>query len=180
MTIDSVKTAVLRRVQKKKEDELAEARQEAKRVHNTAQSRLKDLKKLLQKDLQVYEKKTSERSRFRADLENKKSILMLKKELIDSIFAEVTQRIAALDRAKRKAHLDALLKKAEQHVAVSKVYCSKTDAELVKQAEQQEMLGGLIAENKDGTERVDYRYEHLLQELRKNIEGEVTKRLFEK
>ncbi|MEK6876839.1 MAG: V-type ATP synthase subunit E family protein, partial [Nanoarchaeota archaeon] len=62
----------------------------------------------------------------------------------------------------------------------AKVYCNKNDAKLVKgfKAESSDITGGLIAENADGTVRVDYSFDTMLQNVKENELQKISKILF--
>ena len=106
-------------------------------------------------------------------------MLLLKKQLVDEVFAELTEKIKTLSEEKQRTYLAQLRKQAESQVDVATFYCRKQDSALLPHAQEQQMLGGLIAENSSGTERVDYRYEQLIAELKNKSEGALTKELFE-
>ena len=73
-----------------------------------------------------------------------------------------------------------LLEKAKNDIEVEKIYCNKKDLKLLKEfnAEAMDMTGGLIAENKDGTVRVDYSFDTMLQTIKENELQSINKVLF--
>ena len=115
-----------------------------------------------------------------ADSEAKRAILDKKKEIIESVFESVKNALSKLDEKKREQHIANLLKKAKSEIEVSKVFCSSKDAKYVKglKCEDMDILGGLIAENKEETIRVDYSYETLLSHVKEHSIQEVSKILF--
>ena len=115
-----------------------------------------------------------------AELESKKLILEAKKEAIESVFEEARKRIEKLSGKQREDCMNRLLEKAKNDIAVAKVYCSKNDARLVEgfKAEPSGINGGLIAENADGTVRVDYSFDTMLQNIKENELQEISKILF--
>ena len=82
-----------------------------------------------------------------------------------------------------------LLKKAEKEIDVYAVYVNKSDFDVVKSIaksilknkesiKEEEILGGIIAENKDGTIRVDYSFDSLLEEFRQKSLADISEKLF--
>lgn len=82
---------------------------------------------------------------------------------------------------KREAYINNLLEKAKNDIEVAKVYCNKNDASMVKgfKAESAGIIGGIIAENNDGTVRVDYSFDALLQAIKENELQNINQILFE-
>ena len=73
-----------------------------------------------------------------------------------------------------------LLEKAKSDIEVAKVYCSKKDAKFVKgfDANPIDIIGGLIAENKERTIRVDSSFDTMLESIKeKELQG-INKLLF--
>jgi len=62
------------------------------------------------------------------------------------------------------------------------VYCNEKDKESVKNYKVKEanILGGVIAESKDGMLRVDYSYDLLLKQLKDELLPQLNKMLFHK
>ena len=180
MAIDNVKTAVLKRVREKAATALKEAEQEAKKIEDASHSQIAELKTVLQEDKEKYKIHTEAKNKFSTELDNKKKMLTLQKKLIDEVFDEAVQHIKKLNKEQHKKYLEELKKKAEKQLNVANIYCRKEDIALLKDAEEKQMIGGLIAENKEKTERIDYRYEVIIKELQKKIEGGVINILLEK
>ena len=80
----------------------------------------------------------------------------------------------------REECMNKLLDKAKKDIEVAKVYCNKNDAKLVKgfKAEPSDIIGGLIAENADGTVRVDYSFGTMLQNIKENELQKISRILF--
>ena len=115
-----------------------------------------------------------------AQLENKKMILETKKQLIESVFSEVKNKLDKLDNGIRGEYMKKLLEKAKNDIEVVTVYCNKKDLGFIKDinAEGIEIIGGLIAENGDKTVRVDYSFDTMLESMKENELQIINKILF--
>ena len=69
---------------------------------------------------------------------------------------------------------------AKNDIEVAKIYCNKKDLKVLKdfKAEAADITGGLIAENKEGTVRVDYSFDTMLQNIKENELQSINKVLF--
>ena len=72
------------------------------------------------------------------------------------------------------------MEKAKDDIGGENLYCNKNDAKFMKDfnAEAIDIMGGLIAENKDGTVRVDYSFDTMLQNIKENELQSINKVLF--
>jgi len=113
-----------------------------------------------------------------ARLEAKKTLLLTRKDAIDSAFAQAAQKAAKLPKAQRKALVESLLKKAGTELDVGTVYCNSADTEFIKGAKAKDMAGGIIVESKDKTTMVDYSFETLLAEIKEKNISEISGILF--
>ena len=157
---------------KKKADEILDrARKDAlKSVEKAKQSVKTVLEDMEKRDLAA------------AELEMNKQLLNAKKDLIDKVTEEAKKQLSRLSNEKRKAYLKKLLGKAKKELDVSRVYCNSQDKSFFSGFDvvEQEMLGGLIAENKDQTIRVDYSFESLLDDTIENNLREIAETIFGK
>ena len=98
----------------------------------------------------------------------------------EAAFAEARKKRENLADKKPEAYIKKLLEKAKNDIEVAHVYCSKKDAKSLKElkAEAADMIGGLIAENKEKTIRVDYSFETILQGIKENELQNMSKLLF--
>jgi predicted Zn-dependent peptidase len=103
-----------------------------------------------------------------------------KKQVIENAFNEVRKKLESLDDKKRETYIKKLLEKAKNDIEMAYVYCNKKDTKFLKglNLEAINIIGGLIAENKEKTIRVDYSFETILQSIKENELQNINKILF--
>ena len=180
MGLETVKEEIIRNARKQEEDLLAEARQKAAEIIKKAEEQVEELRQKSDAEAGRIMEIAKKQELASAELEGKKMLLEAKKQLIAQVFAEAQKKVEALDAKKKAAYMDKLLEKAKNDIEVAKVFCSKKDAKLLNgvDVESKDMLGGLIAENRDGTIRVDYSFESILQSIKENELQGISKILF--
>ena len=181
MGLEAVKEEIIMNARKQEEALLAEARQKAAEIIKDAEKEIEMFREKSEAETKRLMEIIKKQELASAKLESKKMLLEAKKQLIGQVFAEAQKKIDALDAKKREAYLKKLLEKAKNDIEVAKVYCNKKDAKLLKgvDVEAVDMIGGLIAENKDGTVRVDYSFESMLQSIKESELQSISKILFE-
>ncbi len=170
---------------------LDKANRKADLIVKAAYKEVEDKKRALEVEMDEEERRSDElvrrlieqienREIASASLIAKKERLLAKKQVIDAVFDKVKKDInRLLTKSQRKKLVESLIKKAESEINVGRIYCNKTDAEIVgKKAVQKDILGGIIAEDKNGQVVVDYSFETLIQDAKDKNIGEVTRILF--
>lgn len=183
MGLEKVRDRVLAEAKQKAESRMDAARAEAKQILNLAKKQAAEQEKTFKEMLAEEVEMTKKREAATAILEIKKLNLAFRKEHVDSIFEEVKKRLEKLSESRRASHVKSLLKKADKELDVSTIYCNKKDVKHVNTKyviEESDILGGLIAESKDKTLRVDYSYETLIRQLENSLTPEINKILFAK
>lgn len=180
MGLETVKEEIIRNAKQQKEALLAEAREETSRIIKDAEKKIAGMKEKSEAETKRAISVIKRQELASAELESKKMLLEAKKELIESVFAEVRKRLESLDAKKREAYINKLLEKAKSDIDVATVYCNKKDIKLVKDynTDTIDIIGGLIAENKDETVRVDYSFYTMLQNIKENELQSINKVLF--
>ena len=180
MGLEAVKEEILSNAKLQVTALMAEARKEANRIIREAEKKIESLKEKKEAEAKRMVDMIKRQDIASAELENKKMLLEAKKQIIDSVFLETGKRLEALDYKKKEVFIKKLLEKAKKDIELNNVYCSKKDAKFLKGSniEAADMIGGLIAENKEKTVRVDYSFESLLQAVKENELQNVSKILF--
>ncbi|MCF7861648.1 hypothetical protein K9M79_05360 [Candidatus Woesearchaeota archaeon] len=116
-----------------------------------------------------------------ADNEAEKLLLMTKRRLIDKAFELAIGNIK--EQNNKDEILTALLSKARKEIDISVIYLNRANQinpNLVMGIEVREakIIGGLIAENKDGSIRVDYSYETFMEQIKADCIQQVAGILF--
>lgn len=98
-----------------------------------------------------------------AKLEIKRMQLNVRKEVLDTTFAQALDAISSLDEAKNNELLKELISRYSSNG--TKIYSNKRDEAVVKQlaaleyAGNIDCIGGIVIENNDGTVKLDYTFD---------------------
>ena len=115
------------------------------------------------------------------NLDIKKEKLKTQKEMMNKVFDQTRKQFSEkMSEEEIREFLNGLLEKANQKIKVHKVLCSESDIELIDfpNKEKADIAGGIIAENKDGTVRLDFSLETLLTDIKQSYLDKVTRKLF--
>jgi len=180
MGLEAVKEEILNSAKEKANSLTAEARKEANRIMREAERKAEEMKEKSEAETKRMIDLIKRQELASAELENKKMVLEAKKQIIDAVFSEAKQRIESLDDRKRETYIKKLLEKAKKDIHVAHVYLNKKDAKSLKEhdVETADIIGGLIAENKDKTVRVNYSFETLLESIKESELQNINKVLF--
>jgi len=181
MGLESVKEEIIRNAKVQEEAALAEARSKANDITKEAEKKIAEMKEKIDMDTKRMSEMIKKQELASAELENKKMLLEAKKQMIDKVFAEAKKKIEKSDSKKNETSIGKLLEKAGNDIEVANVFCNEKDVKNVKgvNAQTTDILGGLIAENKEGTIRVDYSFDTILESLKENELQNINKILFE-
>lgn len=180
MGLEIVKEEIVRNARDKETVLIAEAKKEADRIMKESEMEIEEFREKSNTEIKRMVDVIKKQELTSAQLESKKMLLEAKKQLIESVFTEVRKKLVSLDGKKREAYTKKLIEKAENDIEVVNVYCNKKDLGLLKDfnAEAVDIIGGLIAENKDKTIRVDYSFDIMLQSIKENELQSINKILF--
>ncbi len=131
-------------------------------------------------------KKDIERLRLQemssANLEVKRAMLNARKELLDEVNEKAKEEISKLPADKNLKLLKSIIEKNEANN--SRISSSKKDEPAVRKLTKLtysgdiNCIGGVIIENKDGTEYLDFRYETILKKVSERSLKQVSDILF--
>ncbi len=180
MGLEALKEEILNSAKEQANSLIAEARKEANRIMKEAEKKIEEMKEKSDIETKKMLDTIKRQELASAELENKKILLEAKKQIIESVFIEAKKRLENLDDKKRESYLKKLLEKAKNDIEIEYVYCNKKDTKFLKgfNVEIANIIGGLIAENKERTIRVDYSFETLLQGIKENELQNINKLLF--
>ncbi len=180
MGIEKVREEVIAKAKKDAAAIIAEGQKEALTIVNAAEEKAKIRKKASEAEVEKELMELKIREMSSAELEASKSLLETKKKLIEEAFEEAKQRISKTAPSARKEHIKALMSKAKKQTEIGKILCNESDVKHVEayKAQITDISGGIIAENKDETIRIDYSYESILNKIRENSLKDVAKILF--
>ena len=180
MGLEAIKEEILSNAKEQANSSIAEARKEANRIMKEAERKIEEMKEKSDIEIKKMLDAIKRQELASAELENKKMLLEAKKQIIEGVFIEAKKRLENLDDKKRESHLKKLLERAKNDIEIEYVYCNKRDTKFLKgfNVETANIIGGLIAENKERTIRVDYSFETLLQSIKENELQNINKLLF--
>ena len=113
-----------------------------------------------------------------AKFEIKRTELSSKKEIIEQVFEKTIEKINSLDDKTAEKLTKILLDDAKNEIDVKTIYCNEKTKKIIPKefkVKTEEMIGGIIAENSDGTIRVDNRFETILEEVRRDALKKIAK-----
>jgi len=180
MGLEAVKEEVLDNARQQSNAIIADARNESNRIAREAEKNIEEIKQHSEEETRKMLDTIKKQELASADLENKKMLLEAKKQVIDNVFAESKKRLESMEDKKREALIKKVLDKTKGDIEITYVYCNKKDLRFLKgfAIQPADIIGGLIAENKDKTIRVDYSFDTLLQIIKENELQNINKILF--
>ena len=175
MGLEEVKQEILNKAKKDAEQIVKEAELEAKKIVNEAKGQIEEYKKTLSGQNKAQIANMERISNASANAAAKHIFLEKKKEIIDNAFEEARKQLAKQNKSKKYA--EKLLKKAEKEIDVETVYCNKPDADAISKYKVKtiEGINGIIAENKDGTVKVDMTFDTVLNDIKSKSLQEIAK-----
>lgn len=104
-----------------------------------------------------------------ANLEVKRITLNKRKELLDTVYNQTIEKIKSMPASKKEELLKHILNKYE--ASGSKVYSSKDSEQIVRKLTSLtyggniNCIGGVVLDNEDGTVRLDFTYDSILENV---------------
>lgn len=104
-----------------------------------------------------------------ANLEVKRIALNKRKELLDTVYNQTVEKIESLPASKNEELIKFLIDKYEADGA--KIYSSKDSEEFIKKSSSLiyagniKSIGGIVLENEDGTIKLDYTYDLIVENV---------------
>jgi V/A-type H+-transporting ATPase subunit E len=177
---------VIEEIQKEGKEKIAgilqDAEKQAAQILKTKQKIIEELsiKKKQEIEKQIESLKTQEESGV--EIEAKKIRLNTEKEILDMTYQECLVALSSLPHEKI---ISSLLKSVKEELPeAAYIYSNKRDAPLVRSLSTLsyggsiECLGGIVAENKDKTMKIDYRYEMIAEIVWDRSLKEIAEKLF--
>ncbi|MBI2101797.1 hypothetical protein HYT53_04260 [Candidatus Woesearchaeota archaeon] len=180
MGLEAVKEEIIRNAKEQETALIAEARKEANRIVRETEKKIEEIREKSEADTKKMLDTIKRQEIASAELESKKMALEAKKEAIGNVFSEAKKKLEGMDDKKRELCIKHLIEKTKKEIEVANIYCNKRDAKFLKGFNVQaiDIAGGLIAENKEKTIRVDYSFEILLESIKETELQSASKILF--
>lgn len=180
MGLEEVKEEILNSARNDTNKIIEEAKIEAQQILAKATKRISDYNNKLKEDKKKLIENLEKMKIAQARSEAKKLILDKKKEIIDDVFEKAKQKLASLSETKRGEYIQKLIEKAKNEMETATVYCNKKDKQFIGDFNYQEtdIIGGVIVENQDGSVRIDYSFETMLNNVKEASLQKISKILF--
>ena len=180
MGMEKVREEVIAKAKREAAKILGEAKKESDSIISEAQEKAEGSKKQAMQDAEREQQELRTMELASAELDVTKTLLDAKKRTIEEVFEEAKSRLARTPTAERRKHIKRLLDKAKGEIEVHRIFCSEKDINNAEGFKSQpaNISGGIIAENKEGTIRLDYSYEAILEKTREEILKDVAKILY--
>jgi V/A-type H+-transporting ATPase subunit E len=184
MTLENVLNEIHNKGQQDISRIIQEGQQEAEKILGEAKSKLKILEETNQKDTKDKIKQLKVQELSIAELDAKKNILNMQKELLEKLRQKTLAKLKELPQEKNQEYLTKLISRAKIEFPKGKVYCNANDQKFVKAKSKFtfggtiDCIGGILVENEDGSINMDFRYENILDEAWKDVMKDVSKLLF--
>ncbi len=117
-----------------------------------------------------------------ANLEVKKAMLNARKEILDDVYEAAKEAVKKLPAEKNQKLLKSIIEKNENNNA--RIYSRNKDKQAIKKltkleyAGEIDCIGGVVIENEDGTEVLDFKYDTILKNVSEQSLKQVSDILF--
>jgi V/A-type H+-transporting ATPase subunit E len=117
-----------------------------------------------------------------ANLEVKKAILNARKEILDEVYENAKDEVRKLPPEKNQKILKSIIEKND--IKNGRIYSKKQETQTVKKLTKLEFageidcIGGVVIENADGTEVLDFKYDTILKNVSEQSLKQVSDILF--
>src|SRR3989344_5987537 len=159
MGLNEVKQEILRNAQKQAGSIIADANNEAKAIGDNAQVEIQEYRDKVEKNTTALISAMERKESAGVEFDLKKALLDKKKEIIERVFTNVLNDLVSASAKKKEDILKMLIAKA---------------------GKEADIIGGVIAETADGTMRIDYSYEEILDAIKKDNLQQIALLLFGK
>ncbi|MBT3464946.1 hypothetical protein HN451_08175, partial [archaeon] len=149
MTLDKVKQEILDKTNKDNQKIIEEAKKEAKGIKELGKKDISEYKKNLEENELRIIKEYKIVKDAALDFGIRRHKFEVDSKLMELTKDEAYKSLKGLKSAKRKSHINKLLKIVSKQMDIARVYCNKKDESLINGFEvvKSEVVGGIIAEN---------------------------------
>ena len=159
-----------------------EAERDISKIIADAQSQAEKLKAAKQGSVKKEIERLKQQELSSANLEVKRAMLNARKELLDEVYENAKDAISKLPADENLKLLKSIVQKNEANN--TRIYSRAKDEPLIKKitklnyAGEINCIGGIVIENEDGTEYLDFRYETILKNVSEQSLKQVSDILF--
>ena len=180
MGLENVREEVISKARKQASAMVAEAKKEADAIVSAAEEKALARRKIILDETEKELADQKAREMASAELDVTKMLLEAKKRIIEAVFQDAMDSVSKTPPQKRKEHINAIVSRAKKEIEIHRLLCNEKDIKHISgfRVQPLDIAGGVIAENKDGTIRIDYSYEAQLEKIREGTLKDVAKILF--
>lgn len=177
MGLETVKQEIIGSAKDAASSIIAEAKKEAEKILKDCTNNAREMKEKSEAEMKKYLEVAKRQKLASAEIEAKKILLDAKKSLIEGAFASAFDRMAILDDKKREALLKKIMQKVKSRMDAACFFCNPRDAKFLKgmEVKPSDIIGGLIAENKEETIRLNYSFESILESIKEKEIMEISR-----
>lgn len=183
MSLENVKDEIIRNAKDEAKKVLNNAKKDAKSIVKEAEAQATKVENAAKQDQKADETLKKNKGTVSIQLETKKLLFEKKKEIMQETYEKALKKLEGIDARKKKTIVTTLFNKASEQMKIATIYCNKKDAVLLKKKNiktvaNDAIQAGFIAENKNGTVRLDYTFATLFEGVRENTLQKVANMLF--
>lgn len=187
MGLNEVIQEILNSAQKEVAAIEKQAREESGAILSRAKAEVKEKEEIAAQDFARVKEALEKRMTSSANLESKKMIQDVKRNLLDQVYKDAEEKLQNLDAKNREVFMKSLAVSAKKEMdAIATIYCNKKDLKAAQSAfsganiKETNILGGVILENKEKTVRIDLSFGQMLATVRDQKLKEISEQLFGK
>lgn len=184
MGLEQVQEEILDTARKEADTILAEAKAKInvlKKEQNHVRNEFKRVALAeTEQELQILQKRCD----AQMHLEEKKVVMETKKRLLDDAYKKALEQVEKWNDSQRSMFIRAALTMSSKQMGIGKAYCSEKDKPLVVKERGKQVkieiapINGIIIENNDATQRLDFTYDALGELVREKTLQDVARTLF--
>lgn len=184
MGLEKVVEDILRRGEERRREILRLGEQERDEQVRAAEQRAAEERAKAEKRAEAMIAQMEQQELSSAELDSKRAILAAQRQVMEDLRAQVLSELRAMPPERRKSIYSKLMAKARAELGECIVYSNESDRRLLQLPPGMsnggtiECAGGLVFESKDGSIRLDYRFESLLEDVWNRKMQEIYAKLF--
>ena len=166
MTLENVTKDIVQVAQDKRKAMEDQAQKEIETLKQRAKDEVLEYKKQVKENTNNLKQKIQRKVLSGARFESQRTVLHAKKEIIEEVKENILNEITSMKAKEKRQFLSILVSKAQKEIKVARVRVNLKDSKfLPKEISFKEcsIKGGIIAENKNSTIRVNYSVEEIIE-----------------
>lgn len=177
MDLNNVVLEIISEAEKKASEIAEEGKKERENLLDKARDNVNKLKTKMEKGNKEKIKQERTKELAVSRMNAKKIEMNAKKELIEKVYEKLANEIEASENDL----LQKLFEAGKKQIEIETVYVNKKDLNTIfngVEIKEADITGGIIIENKDGSEKINLSLDIIVETVRKDTVNEVSKILF--